>query len=62
MAKREKACMECRRLIQGSECPACKTSDLTSNWEGMAVIIDPDSEIAGALGIETPGRYAIKMR
>ncbi|MFP4116505.1 MAG: transcription elongation factor subunit Spt4 [Candidatus Aenigmatarchaeota archaeon] len=62
MAKREKACKECRRLIQGSECPACKTSDLTKNWEGMAIIIDPESELAQTIGIETPGKYAIKMR
>ena len=62
MAKREKACMECRRLVSGNECPACKTSELTKNWEGMAVIIDPDSEIAESMDIETPGKYAIKMR
>ncbi|MFP4115973.1 MAG: transcription elongation factor subunit Spt4 [Candidatus Aenigmatarchaeota archaeon] len=62
MAKREKACKNCRRLISGTECPACKTSELTKNWKGMAVIIDTDSEIADAIGIDTPGRYAIKIR
>ncbi len=62
MAKREKACKECRRLVQGSECPACKISDLTKNWEGTVIILDPDSEIAESVGIETPGRYAIKTR
>lgn len=62
MAKTERACKNCRRLIQGKECPACKTGDLTKNWEGMAVIMDPDSKIAELMGIETPGKYAIKMR
>lgn len=62
MAKNEKACKNCRRLIQGKECPACKTSELTKNWKGMAVIVDPDSKIAESMGIETPGKYAIKMR
>ncbi len=62
MAKRERACKECRRLVQGSECPACKTSDLTKNWEGIVIVVDPDSEIARTVGIDTPGKYAIKMR
>ncbi len=62
MAKREKACKECRRLVQGRECPACKTTDLTKNWEGMAIIVNPESELAETLNIKTPGKYAIKMR
>lgn len=62
MAKTDKACKNCRRLVQGRECPACKTSDLTKSWEGMAVIVDPESKIAEAMEIKTPGKYAIKMR
>lgn len=62
MAKNEKACKNCRRLVEGGKCPACKSSDLTKNWKGMAVIIDPDSKIGEAMEIETPGKYAIRMR
>lgn len=62
MAKNEKACKNCRRLVEGNECPACKTSDLTKNWKGMTIIIDPDSKIAETMEIKTPGKYAIRMR
>lgn len=62
MAKKERTCKNCMRLVQGNECPACKTSDLTKNWKGMAIIVDPDSKIGEVMGIETPGKYAVKMR
>lgn len=62
MAKREKVCKNCRRLIQGNECPACKTSDLSKNWKGMAIIIDSDSKIGELMNIDTPGKYAVKTR
>lgn len=62
MAKKEKACKKCRRLIRENECPACKTKDLTKNWKGMVIIMDSESEIAKTMEIETPGKYAIRMR
>ncbi len=58
---REKVCSECKRFVRGDMCPACKTSKLTRNWKGSAIIIDPESEIAETLGIEAPGRYAISI-
>ncbi|MFB6089085.1 MAG: transcription elongation factor subunit Spt4 [Candidatus Aenigmatarchaeota archaeon] len=61
MAK-EKACKNCRRLVKGNVCPACKTDDLTTGWKGLAIILDPESEIAEKMDIKAPGRYAIKMR
>lgn len=59
---KEKACKDCRRLVKGDVCPACKTSDLTTGWKGLAIIIDPNSEIAEKMDINSTGRYAIKMR
>lgn len=58
---RDKVCSECKRFVDGNACPACKTSKLTRNWQGSVVVIDPDSEIAKALGIEASGRYAISV-
>jgi DNA-directed RNA polymerase subunit E" len=58
----EKACKECRRLIKGNICPACKTSDLVKGWKGIVVVINPDSDIAREAGITAPGRYAIKVK
>jgi DNA-directed RNA polymerase subunit E" len=57
----EKACKECRRLVKGNICPVCKSSNLTKNWRGIAIILDINSEIAQVMGITAPGRYAIKV-
>jgi DNA-directed RNA polymerase subunit E" len=57
-----KACKQCKRIIiRGSVCPVCKTSELTSSFQGTVVIFDADSEIAKKLGITAPGKYAIKV-
>lgn len=60
----EKACKQCNRIVEdSSECPVCKNNDLSDSWSGLVVIYDPEgSEIAEKLGIETPGRYAIRAR
>ena len=58
----ERACKTCRRLVKGNVCPACKTSDLTKNWRGVLLVIDPESEIAKEAGISTPGKYALKVK
>jgi len=61
--KRSKACKNCRRILEDTNtCPVCKTSQLTSNWKGFVVVIDPEkSEIAKKLDVMTPGKYAIKI-
>ena len=59
-----KACRKCKALVskETNICPVCGSSDFTDEWEGMAIIIDPEnSEIAKMLGITKPGRYAIKV-
>jgi DNA-directed RNA polymerase subunit E" len=58
----KKACKECKSIIvKGSVCPVCKSTDLTSSFQGTIVIFDPESEVAKHLGIKAPGRYAIKV-
>lgn len=57
-----KACKQCKRIItKGSICPVCKTSEVTSSFQGVVVIFDVQSEIAKKLGITVPGKYAIKV-
>ncbi|OYT37938.1 MAG: DNA-binding protein [Desulfurococcales archaeon ex4484_58] len=59
-----KACRRCRALVSRDaiECPICGSRDFSDEWEGVVIIIDPErSEIAKMLGIEKPGRYAIKV-
>ncbi len=59
-----KACRKCHALVDkhAEVCPICGSRDLTDDWEGMVIIIDPEkSVIAKELGIDKPGRYAIKV-
>lgn len=58
----EKACKSCRRIVRGNICPVCKSSDITTNWRGLLVVINPESEIAKEAGITSPGRYAIRTK
>lgn len=58
----EKACKQCRRILEGEACPICKESQLTSSWKGLVIIMDPNnSEIAKKLGITLPGKYAMRL-
>lgn len=60
---KEKACRTCRKVIEeGDECPVCHGTAFTTFWKGYAVVIDPDkSDIAKKMGINTPGKYALKL-
>lgn len=60
----ERACKNCNRIVEDSdECPVCKNNDMSNSWSGLVVIYDPeDSDIAEELGIQTPGRYAIRVK
>jgi len=41
----------------------CGTSNLSEDWAGYVVIIDPEhSDIAKKMNITLPGRYALKVR
>lgn len=58
------ACRMCHRIVEeGNVCPVCSSSDLSNEWQGYVIIIDPSrSNIAKKLNIDTPGKYAIKVR
>jgi DNA-directed RNA polymerase subunit E" len=58
----EKACKNCRRIVKGNICPVCKSSNLTTNWRGILVVLDSNSEIAKEAGITSPGRYVIRTK
>jgi DNA-directed RNA polymerase subunit E" len=60
-----KACLKCKYLVEPSVevCPNCGSREFTYDWEGAVIILDPkNSKLAKLLGIEKPGRYAIKTR
>lgn len=58
-----KVCRDCHRVVEGEACVVCGTSNLSEDWTGYVVIIDPEhSEIAKKMQITLPGRYALKAR
>ena len=59
MAKR--ACKNCKRILKGTTCPVCKTSNITTSFQGTIVIFDVESDVAKKLGVTAPGKYAIKV-
>jgi DNA-directed RNA polymerase subunit E" len=59
---REMACRKCKSVTTGKVCPICKSSDLTPDWNGVVLVVDPtNSEISKTLGITKKGKYAIKV-
>jgi len=65
---KELACRKCKCITTGKVCPACKSSDLTPDWEGIVVVANPkESKIASTLKITVEGwkkehpKYALKV-
>ena len=59
---REMACRKCKFVTVGKLCPACKSSDLTPDWQGVVLIVNPEgSRIASTLGISVKGKYALRV-
>ncbi|MFX1367601.1 MAG: transcription elongation factor subunit Spt4 [Promethearchaeota archaeon] len=70
MAK-PRACRECHFLTTEDQCPNCKSTNLSSSYTGIVVILpgrdshdDPrkSSYVAARLNIDKPGKYALKVR
>jgi len=57
-----KACLKCKKLTEAKECTICKSAELSKNWKGLAIIIDPEGEIAKKMGVTAPGRYALRVK
>ena len=59
----DKACKNCRFISNGPVCPNCKSNNLSDDWSGLVVILEPNtSEVAKRMGIKAPGRYALRVR
>ncbi len=60
---RKQACKSCKIFVEGDQCPLCKTTNLSTNWQGRIVFLDTDkSLIAHKMGVEKTGEYALKVR
>jgi DNA-directed RNA polymerase subunit E" len=59
----DKACKNCRYISNGPICPNCKSTNLSEDWSGLVVIVDPNaSEVAKRMSISAAGRYALRVR
>jgi len=59
---KELACRKCKCVTISKVCPACKSSDLTPDWEGIVIVANPEeSRIAKTLKITVKGKYALKV-
>ena len=60
---KKKVCKKCKMLIDGNECPNCKSNQFSTNWQGRLYIVDPNkSLVAEKIGLKAKGEYAIKVR
>ncbi|MFH1315996.1 MAG: transcription elongation factor subunit Spt4 [Candidatus Woesearchaeota archaeon] len=60
---KKKVCKGCQIFVEGPACPICKKAQFSTNWQGRLFIIDPKkSVIAGKVGHNVKGEYAIKVR
>lgn len=63
MLAKEKACRNCHFISMGNICPNCKSSNLSDDWSGLIVVINPEkSEIGKKIDAKSPGKYAIRVR
>lgn len=59
----DKACKNCRMISAGPVCPNCKQTNLSEDYTGLVVVIDPtNSEVARLMGIKVAGRFAVRVR
>lgn len=59
-----KACKLCNTMVEeGDKCPSCGSKEITENFKGRAVILNPEkSEVAKKLNLKQGGNFAIKVR
>ena len=63
MKKDTKVCRKCRVFVNGKQCAVCGKNDLSSTWAGVAIVLDPTkSEVSKKMGVDLPGKYALKVR
>jgi len=59
MVRRMQVCRNCRRFTTEQACPVCKSTNLSTSWKGLVVIVNIESEVAKLLNVNEPGRYAL---
>lgn len=58
-----RACRTCKIITDENVCPICRSTDLSDDFSGLLVIMDPEgSQLAAKMKIKQEGRYALKIR
>lgn len=59
-----RACRNCRMIVNEEKtCPKCQGTDLTEKYNGEIIILDQEkSEIAKVAGINSIGKFAVKVK
>ncbi len=57
-----KACLNCKYLTEGDKCPLCGSTDLTTNWQDVVLIVDINSKLAEKTGIKKEGMFALFIK
>lgn len=58
-----RACRTCKIITEENICPICRSTDLSDDFSGLLVVLDPEnSQLAKKMEIEKGGRYALKIR
>jgi DNA-directed RNA polymerase subunit E" len=58
-----RACRNCKIIIEENVCPICKGTDLSDDYSGLLIVVDPEgSQMAQKMDIKEEGRYALKIR
>ena len=58
-----RACRMCKMISDENICPQCKGTELSEDFSGLLVILDPDdSLLAEKLDTNEKGNYALKIR
>ena len=58
------ACRKCKFILSEDDkkCPVCGSSDLSDEWSGIVIIMDPSAKLAEVIGAKKAGQYAIRVR
>lgn len=56
--KRTYVCRNCKSFTTEKICPKCKSTNLSTSWKGLIIVLSNESEIAKLLGL-TEGKYAL---
>jgi DNA-directed RNA polymerase subunit E" len=57
-----KACLNCKYLTEGDKCPLCGSTDLTTNWQDVILIVDTNSKLAEKTKIKKEGMFALFIK